>query len=392
MWEISNSLSYKDIWETGGTPPGSTAHISDEQALRVSAVMACVRILSEAIASLPLILYRRTGNAGKERATDLPLYHLMHDKPNSIQTSFQWREMSEAHLTLRGNALSEVVRVGNQIRQIIPLNPNFTTETKNGVLLYRATTQMGQTSKPRLLTQREVLHIAGLTLKGVKGLSPIDFARKTIGLASDAETYGAGQFKSGATQRLALKLPPGEKFDKEKRDELRDSFDKLYSGNSKTAVLLGGMDATVIGLSAKDSQYLETREFQVQDIARIYRVPPHMIGELGKATFRNVEHLAQQFIDYSLRPWLTRWEQAMNRDLLRNDPELFFEFFVEGLLRGDTKARSDNYRKALGNTNNGEPAWLTVEEVRVAENMDPIPKLGTLVSGTENNDEETETE
>ena len=383
---IKNALTYKDMWESGDIPTKNGYSGGVTQAMRVSAVMACVRILSESIASLPLILYRRT-DQGKERATDMPLYYLLHDKPNNIQTSFTWREMSEGHLTLNGNALSKVIRAGDQIREIIPLKPEFTVRMVNDILLYDVSHQDGTTET---LTQREVLHIAGLTLDGVLGISPIEYARKTIGLSENAENYGADQFKSGGTQRIALELPPNERPDQAGRDLLRKSWEDKYAGNAKVAILTGGMQAKVIGMNAKDAQYLETRKFQIEEIARIYRVPPHMIGELSRSTNNNIEQQTRSFVDYTLRPWLTRWEQAMNRDLLRNSRKYFIEFNVEGMLRGDTQARTDHYRKALGNTNNGEPGWMSVEEVRIKENMNPTPEIGTLVSGTENNDANTD--
>jgi len=189
-----------------------------------------------------------------------------------------------------------------------------------------------------------------------------------------------------------LTTPPGVEFKQEEIERLRNSFDAMYSGNANTAVLTNGMEAKVIGMSAADAQYLETRRFQVEEIARIYRIPPHMIGDLERATFSNIEQQAQSFIDYTLRPWLTRWEQAMNRDLLKGHKDLYFEFLVDGLLRGDTAARSENYRRALGNTNNGEPAWMTVEEVREKENLPIEPTHGELVRGNENQNSENQNE
>jgi HK97 family phage portal protein len=346
----------------------SGVYVTSDSALGYSPVYACVRILAESIASLPLLLYRKLPGGGKERAQDHPLYFLLKDEPNQYQDSFQFREMLCGHLLLRGNAYARIVAKG-EVEALIPLNPDRmkVSQNENGTILYTYRNQRGLEEK---YTQREIFHLRGLSSDGLTGLSPIELLRDSIGLGLAAESYGSTFFSNNARPGGILKHPG--KIDDVAAKRLKEDWQKAYSGTSnahKTAILEEGMAWEQIGLTNADSQFLESRKFQVTDIARIFRVPPHMIGDLDKATFSNIEQQSLEFVMHSLRPWLVRWESAIKRLLLTTEEKktYFSEFLVDGLLRGDIKSRYDAYSVAR----NG--GWLSVDEIREFENLNPLP-------------------
>lgn len=359
-------LTYADIWLRGDPIPDSMMGVSPESALRVAAVMACVRVLSETVASLPLIIYRRLPNGGKERATDHPLYNILHDQPNSWQTSFEWREMLQSHLALRGNAYNEIVWDSRAVKQIVPLNPARmqidVADDHSMVYLYQE-----KTGGRRPIPASDILHIRGLSSDGVIGLSPIALADKTIKLAMSAERYGASVFDSGGTKRLALKYPG--QLSPDAKTRLAQSMDRTYAGKASTIVLEDGLDATAIGMTNEDAQFLDVRKFQINEIARLYRVPPHMIGDLERATFSNIEHQAIEFVVHTIRPWLVRWEQAITRDIIVESERktYFVEFLVDGLLRGDSISRTMALKNQFMN------GAINLDEWRAIENRNPLP-------------------
>ena len=357
----------------GGSTSGK--RVNERSAMQMTAVYSCVRILSEAIASLPLHLYRYNEDGGKEKAIDHPLYFLLHDEPNPEMTSFVFRETLMTHLLLWGNAYAQIIRNGKgEIVALYPLMPDRMTvdRDENGQLYYEyqtssddAPTMKGSTV---ILRPPDVLHIPGLGFDGLVGYSPIAMAKNAIGMAIACEEFGAKFFANGANPSGVLEHP-GTLKDPAK---VRDSWNAAFGGSSnahKVAVLEEGLKYTPISISPNEAQFLETRKFQIDEIARIFRVPPHMVGDLEKSSFSNIEQQSLEFVKYTLDPWVSRWEQAMVRSLLSQTekPIYFLKFNVDGLLRGDYQSRMNGYATARQN------GWMSANDIRELENLDRIP-------------------
>ena len=353
----------------------SGKQVNERTAMQMTAVYSCVRILAEAVAGLPLQLYRYTDTGGKEKALDHPLYLLLHDEPNPEMTSFVFREVLMCHLLLYGNAYAQIIRNGRgEVLGLYPLMPNrmAVDRDEHGRLYYSYQMQQDDGADMKqgtvILRQEDVLHIPGLGFDGLVGYSPIAMAKNAIGLAIATEEYGSKFFANGATPGAVLEHP-GLIKDPEK---IRESWNKAFRGSAnanKLVVLEEGMKFTPISIAPEQAQFLETRKFQIDEIARIFRVPPHMIGDLEKSSFNNIEQQSLEFVKYTLDPWVCRWEQAMCRALLRPEEKsrYFIKFNVDGLLRGDYKSRMDGY--AVGRQN----GWLSANDIRELENMDQIP-------------------
>ena len=349
--------------------------VSERSAMQMTAVYACVRVLSEAVAGLPLHLYRYTDQGSKEKATDHPLYFLLHDEPNPEMCSFVFRETMMTHLLLWGNAYAQIIRNGKgEVMAIYPLMPNRMTvdRDEHGQLFYQyqLSRDDAQTMKGTMvkLKPSEVLHIPGLGFDGLVGYSPIAMAKNAIGLSIATEEYGSKFFANGAAPGGVLEHPGTLK----NPARVRESWNQAFGGSAnanKVAVLEEGMHFTPISIAPDQAQFLETRKFQLNEIARIFRVPPHMIGDLERATFSNIEHLSLEFVKYSLDPWLVRWEQSMARVLFNEDEkrDYFIKFNVDGLLRGDYQSRMSGYSVGIQN------GFLSPNDVRELENMDLIP-------------------
>ena len=349
--------------------------VTERSAMQMTAVYACVRILSEAIAGLPLHLYQYNENGGKEKAVDHPLYRLLHDEPNPEMSSFVFRETLMIHLLLWGNAYAQIIRNGKgEIIALYPLIPNKMSVNRdsNGRLYYeytRATeeapTMKGSTVR---LSPADVLHIPGLGFDGLVGYSPIAMAKNAIGLAIATEEYGSKFFANGAQPSGVLEHPGTLKDPSRVRDSWQSTFGGSGNAN-KVAVLEEGMKYTPISISPEQAQFLETRKFQINEIARIFRVPPHMVGDLEKSSFSNIEQQSLEFVKYTLDPWVVRWEQSIQRTLLRPEEkrDYFVKFNVEGLLRGDYQSRMNGYATARQN------GWMSANDIRELENLDRIP-------------------
>lgn len=356
---------------------GSTAgkNVNERSAMQMTAVYACVRILSEAIAGLPLHMYRYKDEGGKEKATGHTLYHLLHDEPNPEMTSFVFRETLMTHLLLWGNAYAQIIRNGKgEVIALYPLMPNRMEVNRdtNGMLYYvyqkssdDAPTMEGSSV---ILSPSEVLHVPGLGFDGLVGYSPIAMAKNAIGLSMAAEEYGAKFYANGAAPSGVLEHP-GVLKDPAK---VRDSWNAAFGGSSnshKVAVLEEGLKYTPISISPNEAQFLETRKFQIDEIARIFRVPPHMVGDLEKSSFSNIEQQSLEFVKYTLDPWVVRWEQSLSRALLSETEKksYFFKFNLEGLLRGDYQSRMQGYSIGIQN------GFMCPNDVRELENLDLIP-------------------
>ena len=357
----------------GGSTSGKT--VTERSAMQMTAVYSCVRILAEAVAGLPLNLYRYTGDGGKEKAIGHPLYLLLHDEPNPEMSSFVFRETLMTHLLLWGNAYAQVIRNGKgEVVALYPLMPNKMTVDRDerGQLYYsyQRSNDEAPTMKGNTVTLRpsDVLHIPGLGFDGLVGYSPIAMAKNAIGMAIACEEYGAKFFANGAAPGGVLEHPGTIKDPQRLRENWMSQFGG--SANSgKIAVLEEGLKYTPIGISPEQAQFLETRKFQINEIARIFRVPPHMVGDLEKSSFSNIEQQSLEFVKYTLEPWVIRWEQSIQRSLLTQEEKAtyFVKFNLEGLLRGDYQSRMNGY--AIGRQN----GWMSANDIRELENLDRIP-------------------
>lgn len=356
----------------GGTTSGK--NVNEFTAMQTTAVYSCVRILSEALASLPLHIYRYKED-GKERIYNHSLFHILHDEPNSEMTSFVFRETLMSHLLIWGNAYAQIIRDGaGRVVALYPLLPNKIEvgRDKNGELfyIYSRTSDENPNFKDYgnvVLRKQDVLHIPGLGFDGLVGYSPIAMAKNAVGMTIACEEYGASFFANGANPGGVLEHPGVLKDPK----KVRDSWNEVYRGTNnahKVAVLEEGMKYQQIGIPPEEAQFLETRKFQINEIARLYRIPPHMVGDLEKSSFSNIEQQSLEFVKYTLGPWVIRWEQALQRSLLlpREKNDYFIKLNVDGLLRGDYQSRMNGY--SIGRQN----GWLSSNDIREMEDMNPI--------------------
>lgn len=357
----------------GRTTSGKT--VNERTALQTTAVYACVRILSETIASLPLHVYRYT-EGGKAKDTEHVLYTLLHDEPNPDMTSFVFRETLMSHLLIWGNAYSQILRDrSGQVIGLYPLLPDQMSvhRSEKGKLFYvynryEEDNPNFQEKGSIVLSQEEVLHIPGLGFDGLIGYSPIALAKNAVGMTLACEEYGASFFGNGANPGGVLEHP-GILKDPAK---VRDSWNAVYQGTRnahKVAVLEEGMSYKQIGIPPEEAQFLETRKFQINEIARLFRIPPHMVGDLEKSSFSNIEQQSLEFVKYTLDPWVVRFEQAFKKSLLLPEEKKthFIKFNVDGLLRGDYQSRMNGY--AIGRQN----GWLSTNDIRELEELNPIP-------------------
>ena len=366
-----NAISAAPTFFFGSSNAGKS--VNPKNAVQMSTVYACVRVIAETIASLPLAVYEET-ETGSQKATDHPLYRILHDEPNPEMTSFVLREVMLSHLLLWGNSYCQIIRTGkNHIAGLYPLLPDrmeVDRDSKTGTLVYTYTTTEGNAVR---LKPSDVLHIPGLGFDGIMGYSPIALEKNAIGLGIAAEEYGSTFFKNGARPSGVLTHPNTVRDPK----RLRDNWNATYGGSSnggKVAILEENMSFTPISLPNNEAQFLETRRFQVEEICRIYRVPPHLVGNLDRATFSNIENQSIDFAVHTIRPWLVRIEQAMNRALFSDSEKagspggsrFYVQFNLDGLMRGDYKSRMEGYAIARQN------GWMSANDIRALENLNPI--------------------
>lgn len=352
----------------------SGEQVDEKSAMQIATVYACVRLLAESVAQLPLHLYKVTEPDGQEKANDHPLYKILYREPNPEMTSFSYWEAVMTHLLLWGNSYSQIVRDGkNTVLGLYPLLPENVEidRTDKGELyyIYHAYTNEvpGETNKDIIFRRDEILHIPGLSFNGLVGFSPIAMMKNSLGTTMAVEKYGSSFFKNGAQPAGVLQHPNLLK-DPEK---VRRQWNEAYGGAGnahKVAVLEEGMTYKPISLPPEDSQFLSTREFGVEEICRIFRVPPHMVQDLKRATFSNIEHQSIDFVVHTLDPWLVRIEKAIVKDLLVEDEkdQFFPKFNVDGLLRGDYKSRMDGYSIGIST------GIISPNEARRKENMPPL--------------------
>lgn len=364
-----------------GGVSASGASVTADTAMQVSAVFSAVRILSETIASLPLVMYRRLPDGGKERATDHPLYKVVGRTPNDVQSRFEWLEMKMAHANLKGVAYSRKLLDNRGGLKLVPLHPDRVTARylDSGKLAYLYQPSNG---KEEILLQNEVLRVPFMTMQCgpyYKPLSVIGAQRETIGESLAAQDYGSRFWANDAKPGSWIEFD-GKFHTEEDRKRFRKSWQESQTGANrhKTAVLEQGMKLHELALNNADAQFLETRKYKRSEIFGIFRVPPHLGGDLERSTNNNIEQQSLEFVMYTMAPWFARFEQALSRDLLseKEQDEYFFEFLVDGLLRGDSASRSQFYKDAIYS------GWMSRNEVREIENRNKQPGLDEYLAPT----------
>lgn len=356
-----------------GMRTASGMRVSPDTALQLSTVYACVRIIAQSFACLPFCLYENLPDGGKKPVTDHPVYKLLARRPNPFQNAFEWREMMAGHLALRGNAYNQIVANGQGvIQQLIPLHPDRVQILlqENGDYSYRYTDQFGKVFD---FARGQIWHLRGLSLDGIVGLGPITLARESMGGALAAQNFSARFFANDATPTGGWLEYPGTFKDKEARKAFQESLQEAQSGinRGKIALFEYGMKYHQLSVTPDDAQFLETRKFQVNDIARWFGVPPHKVGDLSAATNNNIEQQALEFVQDCLGPMAERCEASIEAELLFEEEvdvlEASFQF--RQLLRGDSIARSTYYNMGITG------GWLTRNEARRFENLNPLPGL-----------------
>lgn len=360
-------------WAMGGRTRGGYV-VTPETAMRVVSVLSCWRVLANAMSLMPLVLYRRVRQRGKERATEHPLYSVLHDRPNNWQHTVGWIKQGMMHLCGRGNAYWNIVygRAG-EVEQLIPIHPD---RMKQPEMLpgYRLRyVYVDENGRDVPYSQDEILHVRWLSTDGIVGLNPIRQAREAIGLAAETELHGSALFRNGASPGFAMSTD--QPLKPEAADKVLEQWNKRHAGQEnahKTAILPFGLKPIPLGMTAEDSQFLETRKYQRSEIAAMYGIPVHMIGDLDRATFSNIEQQSLDFIQQTILPWCREWEAAINRSLLSDEErnEYFAEFNIEGILRADATTRAAFYT-SLWNL-----GALSANEIREKENMNPLDEAG----------------
>lgn len=366
--------AHDDYWYNSVSGTVAGMRITPETAMQNTVVLACVRVIAESIAALPLHIYKRETGGGKVKATNHELYKLLHVRPNEWQTHFRFFEMMTGHALLRGNGYAQKLKNNRgKLLGLVPLNPGrmepryVRAEDDSVEKVYLYTTEKGQRV---IFPAEEILHIQGISSDGLKGISVIEQARRAIGLALAAEEHGTEFFENDATPGGILSTE--QVLSDEAVARLKKQWVEKHGQGKRhgVAVLEQGLDWKTMGATNKDSQFLELRRMQVEEVARLFRVPLHMVGDLTRSTNNNIEHQSIEFVVHCLVPWLRRWEEEINQSLFSEDEwgTYFCEFLVDGLLRGDTQSRYNAYAVAR---NNG---WMNVDEIRAFENMNPLPE------------------
>jgi HK97 family phage portal protein len=371
----ANSLRDGPEWLTGSPVTTSGAAMDENAAIRIAAVWACVRAISEDLATLPLNVYENLEKRGKRKATDHRLYRVLHDSPNPFMTSVTFREALNFHRLLTGNAYAwiEYDRAGN-VKAIWPLRPDMTSVERDGnVLRYTTRTEDGKAEVTFL--DWEILHVPGMGWDGIRGFSPVALARESFGLTAAAHEFGARYYGNGAQPGVVLEHPA--RLDPDVGKRIAESWASAHQGlanSHRAAVLEEGMKVSKVGIPPDESQFIETRKFQVEEICRWFRVPPHKIASLDRATFSNIEQQSIEYVVDCLRPQAVKIEQEFNRKLFSttSSGKYFVEHLFDGLLRGDSKTRAE--AMAIGR----QWGWISANDVCEIENRNPIGPQGDI--------------
>ena len=373
--KAENNLSSSNTLFIGSQSKAGTV-VNETTAMQTSAVYACVKVISESIASLPLHVYRRL-TKGSEPAHEHYLYNLLHYSPNGEMTSYTFRQTMMTHLLLWGNAYAQIIRNGaGRVVELYPLLPDrmkIHRDDEDGKLYYTYYRGFNERDKKRdnssyvVFKREDILHIKGISYDGIYGLSPIAIARNPIGMAIATEEFGCSFFANGATPSGVLEHPDTVR----KPEDVRSAWENLLKGSHnshKVVVLEDGLQYKAISVPPEDAQFLQTRKFQLAEIARIFGVPLHMIGDLEKSSFNNIEQQALGYLKYTINPWVNCWEQEMHNSiiLLSEKSKYFIKFNVDGLMRGAYKERMEGYSVGIQN------GFMSPNEVRSLEEMNPI--------------------
>ena len=335
-----------------------------DKALTLTSVWNAIRLLSESVSSLPITVYRKENNGDKVEDVNNRIYNLIKFKPNNFQNKITFFEYVMYSVLTDGNSYVQIVRdnSANPV-QLIPLNPDYVNIfIKDNELFY-------QMDGGSVLDSADVLHIKLITDDGIEGLSPIDQCAKAINWNLSIEEFGSTFFKNGAKPSSVLSTDRAlsETAIERLKNSFNSSYAKLKSSNS-TIILEEGLSFKPISISPEQAQFLASRQFGIEEIARIFNIPPHMLKDLSKSSFNNIEMQSQEYVTYTLMPYLTRIEQEMNLKLFRTNElgKTFVEFNVNGLLRGDVKTRNEAYKTAIQN------GYMSINEVRQKENLNSI--------------------
>jgi HK97 family phage portal protein len=379
MSALSKYGSWNELFLTAATNAGVA--VSNESALHISTVFACIRNISEDVAKIPIKVYRHIEN-GKERLVNHRLHYMLNYQPNSEMTSMDFRQTLTAHCLGWGNGYAEIQRdvLDNPV-YLWPIHPSKVKAIRRdtGEIMYEVLREDGQIS---LLRPESMLHVRGLGEDGIVGHNVVRFARESLGLAKAAETFGATYFGNNTVMGGILRHPA--QLSEAAQSRLKTSIERKHQGSEnahRLLVLEEGMEWLKTVIPPEESQFLETRQFSVPEICRWFRMPPHKVADLQRATFSNIEHQDLEYVKDCLTAWIKRWEQSIWWRLLSEDERrqgVYAEHTVEGLLRGDIASRYSAYQVALGNNNN--PGFMTVNEVRALENLNPIAGNDELFS------------
>lgn len=350
-----------------GGPTESGVSVTEESAMRMSTVGACISLVSETVAQLPLNMYERKSDKEKAIVREHPIHYLLHNQPNDLMTSFSWRESMQSHAMGWGNNYSVIARAGDRPVALMPLLPDRTRPTlSNGRLKYETILPDGTLAH---FDMRDMLHVPAFSSNGLVGVSPVRKYAETIGLAMAAQNFGARFYANGT--HLGGVLTTDQVVDPDEAKAAGQRFKESFSGSDnshKVAVLGNGLKLEKIGIAPNDAQFLETRKFQRTEICGIYKVPPHMVGDLDKSAFSNITEQSIQYVRYAVVPWLTRWEQELNRKLFP-DPSDRMRFYVKfelaALLRGTPKERAEFYHYGI------HDGWLNRNKARDFEDLNP---------------------
>lgn len=368
--EQRHTFKQPDKWSFMGSPSVAGLDVTEQSALGLSAVYSCVRIISESLAALPLVTYRNTRD-GRRRATDLPIYEILHDQADENLSAFMLIETIVSHACTYGNGYAYISRNrAGQVTGLTPVDPSTVQVklTESGRVAYEVNTGQFQGA----WSSEEVLHVRALGPLGLVGYSPVGLAKQTIGLGLASERYGAAWFGNSGTPSGILSVPG--KMSDEAFQNLRRSWEKLHRGSAnsaRVALLEAGVEFKPISVTPEDAQFLETRRFQVAEVARIFRVPPSMLADLENAgSYGSIGELNRAFVVHTLTPWARRIESEIRLKLLPSSGDIFTEFQFDHLLRGDLEKRFGAYQVAR------QAGFLSVNDIRKIENLDPIGEVG----------------
>jgi len=368
FWKFWKKRSWANLDAFEGRETSSGIHINETVALGIPAVYACIRVLTEAIAALPLITYERFENGDRERARGFSLYRILHDQPNPLMTSFELRELLVGHLCLRGNAYCFIERDAGEVAALWPLHPDrVTVELSGRELIYKHQNDGNE----KTYAMADILHIRGLSSDGIVGYSPLALLRDAFGYSKAVQEYSSSYFKNDASPGGILSTPGA--LSPQAVANLRNAWTEGHQGKGRhhrVAILDNDLKWQSIGVSPQDSQLIESLKFSVVEIARVFRVPLNLVMDYERSTYSNVTEQNRSFLTHTLQPWLSRIEQAMGKSLLTEAEKerYFIEHLTQGFLKADTKERFESYKIAI------DAGFLTVDEVRQLENMNSKPE------------------